>query len=245
MRRGWKIGALAWAFCWLLSAAGAHAREPEDGARCRAIADDTERLDCYDALYQAQPDTAEPPPGKAEPLPQRAESLSQRAKPPLQQAGPESLLSRVRRTSSAWLRHIRTPMANGETTVEISARSAERIACGDGRGERVRLVIRCQDDTTTLFLASHCLIDAEAGKQEVTWQVDEGPVRTVPMEPAPDQGGLGCWEADESVPLVKALFGATELHLGLESRGDQDRLLVFPIYNLEAAIGPLRRACDW
>lgn len=213
---------------WIAAVAVVAASPMSLGAGCSEITDDAKRLECYDA--------------------QRKSRATDAAQQGTAAQGP--FLPRVRRTHSAWIRHIRAAPVTGQTTVVVSTRAAERVACeafGDAsEGERAKLVIRCKDNNTALLLENGCM-DDKADPQAVIWRVDDGPEQRLAMTAGAGDTALGLWRGHESIPIVKQLFGARRVRVELapQGGGEGGPALLFPVYNLDAAIGPLRRACGW
>lgn len=227
----WSLGAFGSAF----GAVIALASSPAFGVNCSEIADDAERLACYDAQHES---------GQAAEV-QSALGAQSQIRSGAQATPERELLPRFRRLRSAWLRHINATGPGGERAVVLSTRSSERIACEQSESERVELHIRCKDNTTSLYLVSDCVladVDAEA---VIDWQVDDQSAQTLRMTRPSTEPGLGLWLGKHSIPLVRELFEANEVRIRLHSLQEVDEPIVFPVMGLEAAIGPLRKACHW
>ncbi|NBC49401.1 MAG: hypothetical protein GVY22_15795 [Gammaproteobacteria bacterium] len=205
------------------------------GMNCSEIADDAERLACYDAQHESE---------QAAETESALESRSRAGSEPQATPQPE-LLPRFRRLRSAWLRHINSTASDGSRAVVLSTRSTDRIACESSGSERAELHIRCKDNTTSLYLVSDCALadlDAEA---VIDWQVDDQSSQTLKMTKPSSEAGLGLWLGKHSIPLVRELFEANEVRIRFDSDQDVGEPIVFPVMGLEAAIGPLRKACHW
>jgi len=219
---------------WLLFLVGATAAVASRlalGNPCGEIGDDAERLACYDAQYQAE---------------QAAERAEDSALATETSSTPQTeLLPRFQRLRSAWLRHINSTGPNAERAVVLSTRSNERVACEEASGKRAALHIRCKDNTTSLYLVSDCALASIDAAARVEWQVDDQSPQTLQMTKPSSEPELGLWLGKHSIPLVRELFDANEVRIELESDQEEEASLVFPVLGLEAAIGPLRKACHW
>jgi hypothetical protein len=101
---------LALAAC---AAAHAHAATEADLARCRAVADASARLACYDALVPAAVAAPAPPAGATAPLPALTEN-SFGFENRLAQQGPEAVESRILGAFEGWGPNQRIRLENGQ-----------------------------------------------------------------------------------------------------------------------------------
>lgn len=215
----------------LVGATAALASSLAHGNPCGEIADDAERLACYDAQYEAEQ--------AAEPAVESALANETPATPQTE------LLPRFQRLRSAWLRHINSTGPDADRAVVLSTRSSERVACGDASGKRAELHIRCRDNTTSLYLVSDCALADIDEAASVDWQVDDQSPQMLQMTKPTSEPGLGLWLGKHAIPLVRELFEANEVRIQLDAGQEGHAPLVFPVMGLEAAIGPLRKACNW
>lgn len=223
---------------WLLGAVGAAialASSQAFAINCSEIADDAQRLACYDAQHESEQANVNGPGLDAQ------TQMGEEA-----QATPErELLPRFRRLRSAWLRHITSTAPDGDRAVVLSTRSTERVVCEQSASKRAELYIRCKDNTTSLYLVSDCALadlDAEA---VIDWRVDDQSSQTLKMTQPSSEPGLGLWLGKHSIPLIRELFEANEVRIRFDSDQEGEEPIVFPVMGLEAAIGPLRKACHW
>jgi len=190
---------------------------------CRVIDEPERRLACYDRAAGRAPDAPEA---------ETAEATEPTAASP---AGGKP----------AWATRIDTSQFTDEQTVYLTVRSDRPVACRFGRVEPVTLFVRCLENTTALFLDTHCFLSDIQGYGDVDIRLDEDAMRTLSMAASTDNSALGLWRGGSSIPVVRSLFGKERLIMRFTPFNESPLEATFDITGLETAIDPLRKACNW
>lgn len=146
-----------------------------------------------------------------------------------------------------WL--VRTSKSEFEDTTDVylSVTSNEPASCGHfSAPEKATLMIRCQENTTSLFLVTNChLTSGHGGYGEIDYRVDNLPAGDRHFEASTDNRALGLWNGGRSIPFIKKLIGADRLLMRFTPFNESPTTVEFKITGLEEAIEPLRKECGW
>ncbi len=133
---------------------------------------------------------------------------------------------------------------SGRTNVYLSTASNGPLRCGPRR--RATLMLRCQEDATTAYIAHDCdtpTLDGDGW--DVEFVLDDGPLETLQLL-SDDRGeALGFWTYREARPFIERLMRARQLHLRFADLRGRQNEMSFDIAGLEDEIGTLRQACGW
>lgn len=148
----------------------------------------------------------------------------------------------------AWT--IRTEVSKLKDTEDVFLHvdSRESIECRFGRGGKVRLVVRCMENTTAaLFVTPNCHMASSQYNDygHVDYRVDDEKARTARMEESTDNKALGYWRGRKAIPFAKSMFGGSELIARMTPYSESSFTVTFDITGLENAIKPLRASCQW
>jgi type VI secretion system protein VasI len=108
------------------------------------------------------------------------------------------------------------------------------------------IYIECHEGVTDLrvhFGGSFMMSFGEGGR--VAYRIDERKSTAKDFWQSSDQKELGLWGGRASIPFIADLFGASNLILRATPVGSSSVTYEFNITGLEAAIAPLRSACNW
>ena len=130
--------------------------------------------------------------------------------------------------------------------VILSVLSEQPIRGRFGSPAQATLMIRCEENTSSLFVHFNDLFMSDIqGYGRVDYRVDDGRPGNVSMTASDNHQALGLWRGGRSIPFIRSLFGGERLYLRATPFNENRVEMVFPIAGLEEAIAPLRAACNW
>lgn len=196
------------------------AKAQETGAEsCAGIAGNTARLACYDAAFPPTVIPEQPP------------------------ATPAATTTRSR---SAWRSNSTTSAVDDSQRIVLSVESLEPIRSRFGSPGPADLMIRCEENTTSLFIHFNGLFMADIQSYgQVTTRIDDQRARTISMSASTNNEALGLWRGGASIPFIRTLFDGDRLFVRATPFNENRVEMTFPIAGLERAIEPLREACNW
>ncbi|MBU2983516.1 type VI secretion protein [Lentibacter algarum] len=108
------------------------------------------------------------------------------------------------------------------------------------------LLVRCQENTTSLFLVAggHFLSDIQSYGR-VDYRVDDRKAGRKSMKTSTDNQALGLWGGGQSIPFIKEIMSGKQLLVRLTPYNESPLEFSFEIDGLDEAIEPLRKACNW
>jgi type VI secretion system protein VasI len=147
---------------------------------------------------------------------------------------------------SDWSVKVDTSALDDSKTVVLSLYSKNQFSSQYGQLKRGTLIIRCQENTTSLYTlwGDHFMSDNRSGGR-VDYRVDEKKASRVNMTESTDNKALGLWNGGGSIEFIKRLFGAKQLYTRATPFSESPVEMTFNITGLERAIEPLREACNW
>lgn len=194
-------------------------------APCAHELDESRRLDCYDEFH----DYAKPGAQKAGDESDGSDPVGERPVAP-----------------GVWDVYRGTSELTDERTVMLATSAYTSTNCGRLHGwGRVQVVLRCKENTTSLYLRTHCHLTDHAEYGKVDWRVDKKPRQILRMDESTDKRALGLWSGSRSIPVIKRMLGGKRLTVRFTPYGENSKTASFPIANLKSAIKPLRAACHW
>lgn len=205
----------------LLMAGAANACAAElstDVLRCSAIENHIKRLECFDGVASAIQKEAD----------RRA----------IDDLGASDLAN--------WDSTITKSKVDDSTTVVLVSRAKSMIAGRYGRGVRPALVLRCLENTTSMYInfGGHFMADIQ-NYGRVTFRVDKRKAVVKSMVASTDSQALGFWYGNSSIPFIKTLFGGSTLLIQATPFNESAVTFEIDIRGVEDAIAPLRKACNW
>lgn len=147
-----------------------------------------------------------------------------------------------------WNVSIKTSDFEDTTDVYMSVESNDPVQCtAFGRHNTARLMIRCSENTTAVFIATDChLASGFQGYGDMDVRVDEKPSASISMDASTDNKALGLWRGGSSIPFVKdRLLGGSTLRVRFTPFSMSPVTAVFDISGIDASIAPLREQCSW
>jgi type VI secretion system protein VasI len=135
-----------------------------------------------------------------------------------------------------------------DTNVVLRVDAKEPVACNFSGMEKPTLIIRCQEDTTSIYIATtgcHLTSSDYNDYGHVTYRIDDKPSNTRSFDESTSNRALGLWSGGQAIPFVKAMFGHKALLTRFTPFNENPVTANFPIAGVEEAIAPLREACGW
>jgi type VI secretion system protein VasI len=151
-------------------------------------------------------------------------------------------------TEGAWrVRSERSEMTD-DPNVYVTVASDDPLPCRFASPENAMLVLRCQENTTSVIISTtgcHLASSDYNNYGVVTYRLDEAPSSTRDFVESTDNRALGLWSGGEAIPFIKDLFGHRELLTRFTPFNDSPVTARFSIAAVEEAVAPLREACGW
>ncbi|MBZ0128143.1 MAG: type VI secretion protein [Rhodobacteraceae bacterium] len=150
-------------------------------------------------------------------------------------------------TTSDWEIDTRKSEFKDTTDVFMYLQSDEPLNCGIMRSDqKITLVLRCVENTTAIYLSTHChLASGHGGYGNVEYRVDDRPAGKRGFDDSTNSKALGLWRGNTAIPFIKMLFGGEKLLVRFTPFSENAVTASFNISGIEAALEPLRKACNW
>jgi type VI secretion system protein VasI len=149
--------------------------------------------------------------------------------------------------TGAWTVRTDTSEFRDTTDHYMSVASDEPLACNMfGTPRPATLFVRCQEDTTSLFIATDChLASGYHGYGRVEYRIDSRPSRTREFDASTDNEALGLWSGGQAIPVLKEMLEGRQLLVRFTPFNHGPVSARFDISGIETAIAPLRAECGW
>lgn len=127
--------------------------------------------------------------------------------------------------------------------VALTTRALGRPTGSYNRELEIRLVLRCANNTTNLFLQ----VDDYTGIDvlPVTFRVDSNPAFNRNLTPSSGREALGLWTGRDAIPVIRELLDSERLTVRYVLPGEDPQTVRFNTSDLETRIRALRTACNW
>lgn len=154
---------------------------------------------------------------------------------------------RVPTDAGEWSVRKETSKLTDQANVYAAVESEEVINCGWNRGEKIRLFVRCMENSTSLIFQTGCHMTSSEYNDygDVTYRLDDDKARTVGMQESTNHRSLGLWSGGRSIPVIKQMLGKSQMVVRMTPYGESPFTASFNIAGLDEAIAPLREACGW
>tara|TARA_E500000318_G_scaffold110388_2_gene125682 strand:+ start:849 stop:1568 length:720 start_codon:yes stop_codon:yes gene_type:complete len=148
---------------------------------------------------------------------------------------------------SDWLIRTEKSKMTDQLNVFVTVDSNEEINCGWSRGEKVRLYLRCVENTTAVIFGTGCHMTSSdySDYGDVTYRLDESKAKVASMTESTNNRSLGYWSGNKSIPFIKDLFGKSTLLARMTPFSENSFTASFNIKGAEAAVEKLRQSCNW
>lgn len=132
------------------------------------------------------------------------------------------------------------------TDVFLSVESDEILRCGMFTQAKAQLLLRCLENTTTLYISTSCHVASGfQGYGRVEYRIDEKKAASRNFDASTDNRALGLWSGNRSIPVIKQMLDGETLLVRFTPFNESPVTARFNISGLNNAISPLREACHW
>lgn len=145
-----------------------------------------------------------------------------------------------------WDVSISTSPLTDEQTVVALVLSNEEISCGRSTDQRMILLVRCKENSTSLYFDTGCHMTSghgDYGKMEM--RIDTQTAISVSGAESTNNEALGLWGGAKSIPIIKKMLGGELLTVRMTPFVQNPFVVTFNIAGMQSAIAPLRKACSW
>jgi type VI secretion system protein VasI len=148
---------------------------------------------------------------------------------------------------SDWVVRTQVSKLTDQKGVYLSLESKDRVSCRFNQGSKAMLMIRCHENTTSIYLSSECHMTSSEYNDygDVTYRVDDKPSVKAKFEESTDNKSLGAWEGGKAIPIIKRLMSGSNLVMQFTPYNESPKITEFNIAGLDQVIGPLREQCKW
>lgn len=232
---------------------------------CASIADNSQRLACYDRLFRQPPPDSDKQSNKSNKadaapaaLPSTASNTSRKGGLSKQTGGKSDLAggrfvpnlaaksgksdpSAGLKGSNSW-----TGSYTGDGGYVVKTLSRKQHRNIIGQQAPLELIATCEENTTSLSVRfGGNIVASVLSKFDIGLAVDDKPATTANFSVSRDFKSIGIWKGSDSIPVLRTLFVGQELKLTGAPFFSEKVTATFPIEGLETAIVPLREACSW
>lgn len=149
--------------------------------------------------------------------------------------------------SGKWEVSTATSKLTDDKNVTLFLTSEEVVNCGWNRGDKIGLVIRCNEKKTSMYFNTRCHMTSSEYNDygDVTYRLDSDKARTVGMTESTDNKAIGLWSGGKSIPVIKQMLTKNEMVVRMTPYGESPFTATFKIAGLADAIKPVREECKW
>lgn len=186
-------------------------------ASCAKIADDGERLTCYDDVAgRIAPDDR------------------------------KTSIEKPSGDTGKWFTNKSRSKFKDTYDVTLTLISEESPDCRWGNSPAI-LQVRCLENTTSVVLSTpDCHLTSGYGSYgDVDVRIDGGKARVWRMQEATNNRALGLWTGRSAIPRVKNMLKSRQVIMRFTPHSENPRTVEFQTSGLQAAIKPLRESCGW
>ena len=131
-------------------------------------------------------------------------------------------------------------------TVVLSLKSNEPIRGQFGAAAPASIYLRCQENSTSLYLVLNDLFLADIqGFGTVDYRIDETKADALRMSNSTDNKALGLWDGGSAIPFIKKLSAGKTVVFRATPFNESPVEFSFNLSGLGAAVVPLKEACGW
>ena len=128
-------------------------------------------------------------------------------------------------------------------SVFASVQSENMLSNSIGMGEKIRITIRCSEETTAIYIEWPGYMGFDGVRAR--WKIDDGPVQSRTLEPAQGGQGVGFWSGSTAIPMINAMLDHDRLVMSMASYGQGSQEAIFDIRGLRSAAMQVAEACSW
>jgi len=150
-------------------------------------------------------------------------------------------------TESKWSVRQETSKITDDTNVYMTLESEETVNCGWNKGGKVYLVVRCRENTTSMYFRTGCHMTSSdyTNYGEITYRLDRNKAQKLQGKESTDNRALGLWRGSESIPVIKEMFDKSSLIVRMTPYSENPFMATFDIKGIEKEIAALRQSCNW
>ncbi|WOC15466.1 type VI secretion system-associated protein TagO [Pseudochrobactrum sp. MP213Fo] len=158
---------------------------------------------------------------------------------------PKSVL--ITETAGKWSPTSTTSKLTDDKNITLQLASEEIVNCGWNKGDKITLILRCQEQKTALFINTQCHMTSSEynGYGDVTYRLDSDKAQIIGMSESTNNRSLGLWTGGKSIPMIKQMLGKQQMVVRMTPFNESAFTATFDLTGLEAAIKPLRDECKW
>lgn len=162
-------------------------------------------------------------------------------------SGRTPLITPAKDVAGKWQLRTTTSKLTDDKNITLFLASEETVNCGWNRGDKIDLILRCQEKKTSMYFNTGCHMTSSDYNDygDVTYRLDSDKARKVGMAESTDNKALGLWSGGKSIPVIKQMLGKDEMVVRMTPYGQSPFTATFKITGLSEAIEPLRKECNW
>ncbi|WP_306253894.1 type VI secretion system-associated protein TagO [Parvularcula sp. IMCC14364] len=148
---------------------------------------------------------------------------------------------------SDWRVREETSKLDDTKTVFMEVNSNENHVGRFGQEGKLRLSLRCQENTTALaiYFAGEFMASGASDYVRVDYRIDDNPASSANFVESTNNEWLGLWNGSRAIPFIKQMFGASTMYVRATPFSESSVDGEFNISGVQDAIKPLREACSW
>lgn len=156
-------------------------------------------------------------------------------------------VQRIAAPAGEWTVQSQTSKLTDRTNVYLGLSSDETINCGWNRGDKITLVVRCHENTTSIYFNTGCHMTSSEYDDygTVRYRLDDDKARSFKGDVSTNNRSLGLWSGGRSIPVIKSMFGKKQMIVQMTPFSENPFTATFNISGLQEAVDPLRKACGW
>jgi len=184
---------------------------------CSAIADSLARLTCFDKVFPAGADVANPP---------AANDQAEAPEPPT--------------TASPWIIEASKSAIDDSPSITALLLPIDQSGTGIG-GCEIAIMLRCVENTTSVVISTNMFMIPD--NISVTTRLDDEPAQTSKWGRSTSYKAVGLWNGAKAIPFVRELAKASKLVVRVQ---DSDRVDgEFDLGDVRSVAQQVADACGW
>jgi len=138
------------------------------------------------------------------------------------------------------------PPVGSQNALVMSVESFQELPGIFNRPERAELVLSCVENTTRIEVRFGENFMSDSGEYgQLIYKMDDQAPLTIHATASPKNDALGIYNGTPAIRLITSLFGANRLFVSATTFTGRTLTASFQIEQLEDAVVPLRKLCNW
>lgn len=132
--------------------------------------------------------------------------------------------------------------------VYATLKSSNKVHCSwSPAGQRVHLILRCRENTTSLFFSTGCHMTSSQYSTygQINFRLDKLAPRKMSTNASSNNRALGLWRGRTSIPFAKSLRGKKNLFVRMTPFGESAIEAEFKLAGVNEVLREVGRACKW